>query len=96
MSTTGSNAPNPSTTGSNAPHTPSARNPSEESGLASTYCLARSSVFTEGDSNQVGKSWSDMSRELDRPYGYHGSQTTLLLFVSSVGPDPRLSKPALP
>ncbi|PKI70268.1 hypothetical protein CRG98_009345 [Punica granatum] len=37
-----------------------------------------------------------MTRELDRRYGYHGSQTTLLLSVGLVGPDPRLFEPALP
>ncbi|PKI76633.1 hypothetical protein CRG98_002942 [Punica granatum] len=84
-----------SCTGSNASHTPSVRNPSAESGLALTYYLAPSSVYVEDDSDRVGKSWPDMTRELDRSYGYHGSQTTLLLSVGSIGLDPRLSEPAL-
>ncbi|PKI50548.1 hypothetical protein CRG98_029054 [Punica granatum] len=95
-SCTGSNAPKPSITGSNLPHTPSACNPSAESGLASTYYLAPSSVYVEDDLDRVSKLWPDMTQELDRSYGYHGNQTTLLLSVGSVGPDPRLFEPALP
>ncbi|PKI41583.1 hypothetical protein CRG98_038022 [Punica granatum] len=91
--------------GSNAPHylsqvqclfTSSARNPSAESSLASTYRFAPSSVYVEDDSDRGGKLWPDMTRELNRSLGYQESQTTLLLFDGSVGPDPRLSEPALP
>ncbi|PKI31593.1 hypothetical protein CRG98_048016, partial [Punica granatum] len=92
----GSTSPNPSITRSNAPRPPSAHNSSAESGLAATYCFAPSSVYVEDDLDRVGKSWPDVTRELDLSHGYHESQTTLLLSISSVGPDPRLSKPTLP
>ncbi|PKI73587.1 hypothetical protein CRG98_006035 [Punica granatum] len=91
--------------GSNAPHrrsrvqcpfTPSGRNLSAESGLASTYCFTPSSVYAEDDSDRVGKAWPDMTRVLDRSHGYHESQTTLLLSIGSAGLDPQLSEPALP
>ncbi|PKI61292.1 hypothetical protein CRG98_018318 [Punica granatum] len=85
--------------GSNAPHrlsrvqrpfTSSACNPSAESGLASTYRSTPSSVYVEDDSDRGGKSWPDMTQELNLSHGYHGSRTTLLLSVGSVGPDSRL------
>ncbi|PKI57147.1 hypothetical protein CRG98_022437 [Punica granatum] len=91
-------------TRSNAPHrlsrvqrpfTPSARNPSAESGLASTYCFAPSSVYVD-DSDREGKYWPNMTRELDRSHVYQKNRTTLLLSDGSVGPDSRLSEPALP
>ncbi|PKI34623.1 hypothetical protein CRG98_045017 [Punica granatum] len=91
--------------GSNAPHRrsrvqrpfiPSVSNPSAESGLTSTYCFAPSSVYAEDDLDRVGKAWPDITRELNRSHDYHESQTTLLLSVDSVGPDRRLSGPALP
>ncbi|PKI36368.1 hypothetical protein CRG98_043241, partial [Punica granatum] len=39
--------------GVQCPHTPSARNPSAEPGLVSTYCFAPSSVYVEDDSDRV-------------------------------------------
>ncbi|PKI68481.1 hypothetical protein CRG98_011119 [Punica granatum] len=74
----------------------SACNPSAESGLALTYYFTPSSVYVEDDLDRVGKAWSDMTRELDRSHGYQDSQMTLLLSDGSIGPDPRLSEPALP
>ncbi|PKI42391.1 hypothetical protein CRG98_037217 [Punica granatum] len=89
--------------GSNAPHClsrvqcpHSVRNPSAESSLASTYRSAPSSVYVEDDSDRGGKSWLDMTRELDRSLGFQESQMTILLSDSSVGPNPRLSELALP
>ncbi|PKI67270.1 hypothetical protein CRG98_012342 [Punica granatum] len=91
--------------GSNALHhrswiqrlcTPSARNPSVESDLSSTYCCTPSSIYVEDDSDRVGMAWPNMTRELDRSHGYHESQMTLQLSIGVVGPDPRLYEPALP
>ncbi|PKI40665.1 hypothetical protein CRG98_038920 [Punica granatum] len=85
----GSNAP-PRLSLVQRPFTSSARNPSAELGLASTYRSTPSSVYVEDDSDRGGKSWPDMTRELNLSHGYHGSQTTLLLSIGLVGLDPRL------
>ncbi|PKI76913.1 hypothetical protein CRG98_002700 [Punica granatum] len=85
--------------GFNAPHrlsrvqrpfTSSVCNPSAESGLASTCRSVPSSVYVEDDSDRGGKSWLNMTRELNRFHGYHESRTTLLLSVDLVGLDLRL------
>ncbi|PKI52586.1 hypothetical protein CRG98_027014 [Punica granatum] len=75
-------------------YTPSARNLSAKSSLASTHCFALSGVYVENNSDRISESWSDMTRELNLSYGCLESQVTLLLSVGPIGPDPRLFGPA--